>query len=349
MSGPTQWLGLDIGGANIKVATARGWARSAPLALWREPDRLESCLVEVLDCAELAECDAVAITMTGELADTFATKRNGVEFIVAAADRALRQFPRIVRTVFYQLGGRWSDAPAAMENWRATAAANWDALARWAASLAPDQAGLMIDIGSTTTDLVPIRAGQVVARGATDTQRLARGELVYTGVVRSPLCAVLARARFGSASIPLAQELFATMLDVYLWTGQIAEDPSRTDAVDGRAWTRAAAAQRMARAICADADEVDPQWLAVLADQARRAQAEQVAAALGQVLDEQQLRPTIVLTCGQGEFLVSAILEAVGLARLEQRSVTERLGPGVSACAAAYAVAVLAGQGARRL
>ena len=38
------WLGIDIGGANLKAADGRGWARSVPFALWRQPKMLAETL-----------------------------------------------------------------------------------------------------------------------------------------------------------------------------------------------------------------------------------------------------------------------------------------------------------------
>ena len=69
------------------------------------------------------------------------------------------------------------------------AAANWLALATAAARFVADGRGLLIDIGSTTTDLIPLDQGKVVVQGRTDTERLRTGELVYAGIRRTPICA----------------------------------------------------------------------------------------------------------------------------------------------------------------
>ena len=70
------------------------------------------------------------------------------------------------------------------------AAANWLALATLVARLVPDDVGLLIDVGTTTTDLIPLDHGRAAARGRTDTERLQNGELVYAGVRRTPVCAL---------------------------------------------------------------------------------------------------------------------------------------------------------------
>src|SRR4051794_384431 len=76
------WLGLDIGGANLKVGNGQGWARAVPLARWREPHGLAAAIGTLIAGAPPA--DGLAITMTGELCDCFWTKADGVRHILAA-------------------------------------------------------------------------------------------------------------------------------------------------------------------------------------------------------------------------------------------------------------------------
>ncbi|HEY5311305.1 MAG TPA: tetrahydromethanopterin-linked C1 transfer pathway, partial [Pirellulales bacterium] len=78
------WLALDVGGANLKVADGRGFGATVPFALWREPQRLAAALASLLRSAPPAE--RLAATMTGELADCFTTKAEGVRAIVAALE-----------------------------------------------------------------------------------------------------------------------------------------------------------------------------------------------------------------------------------------------------------------------
>src|SRR3978361_399199 len=75
-------LGLDIGGANLKAATADKRAVSVPFALWKQPDKLPVALAELV--AKFPDATEMAVTMTGELCDCFETKRDGVHAIIAA-------------------------------------------------------------------------------------------------------------------------------------------------------------------------------------------------------------------------------------------------------------------------
>src|SRR5215207_7290194 len=172
-------LAVDIGGANTKAAWQDGTSlrtASRPFEIWRDRRALAAVLREV--AAEVAAGPApVAITMTAELSDAFRTKREGVWFVLDAAEEALGDRPLSVLTTAGEL-----------VSIAAARARPWDVAA---ASAHPD--ALLIDIGSTTTDIVPIAAGRVAVTGRDDLGRLLAGELVYTGVLRTNLAAIAAR------------------------------------------------------------------------------------------------------------------------------------------------------------
>ena len=160
------------------------------------------------------------------------------------------------------------------------AASNWHVLARLAGRYVPAGAALLLDIGSTTCDLIPLVDGQPAAVGRTDTQRMLAGELVYTGVERSPVCAVVGQVPYRGRTCGVAQELFATMRDVYLVLGELPEEPGDLQTADGRPATRTAGVARLARMICADDTEFGEEEAVEMAAAVAEAQADLVAAAL---------------------------------------------------------------------
>src|SRR5665213_2920887 len=166
-------LGLDVGGANLKAAHTNRTARSRPFALWKDPGGLADALRNLI--AEMPSADVLAVTMTGELCDCSESKRQGVNVILDAVEAAAAGKPiRVWRT-----DGRFSDLAAARTESLTAAAANWLALATFAGRYAPTGPALLIDIGSTTTDIVPLQDGRPMPKGRTDPERLRSGELVY--------------------------------------------------------------------------------------------------------------------------------------------------------------------------
>src|SRR5580704_944530 len=75
-------LAFDIGGANLKAADGLDFCVSRPFPLWRRPTELAGALAAL--AAEAPAADRWFATMTGELADCFATKAEGVAAIAGA-------------------------------------------------------------------------------------------------------------------------------------------------------------------------------------------------------------------------------------------------------------------------
>ncbi len=328
-------LAFDIGGANLKAADGAGYADSRYFPLWQKPEALSGALREMIHAAPPA--DLLLATMTGELADCYRTKAEGVAAIIAALEAAAQG--RTVR--IYLTDGRFATPAEAREHPRAAAAANWHALARFAGRFAPHGAALLVDIGSTTSDLIPLVDGQPTAQGTTDPERLTSGELVYTGVERSPICAVAPALPWRGELCPTAQELFATTWDAYLLLNLLPEEPQARHTADGRPATREFARERLARAICADREMFSQPDAERAARAVADAQLALLGAALKRVADRLPANVQIVIVSGRGEFLARQLV-AAHLPSVEVVSLSARLGRELSGCATSHALAVLA-------
>ena len=218
--------------------------------VWRDRDALESVLRAVVADAARGRVEAVALTTTAELSDAFRTKREGVGFVLDAAEAALRGRRLLALTT----DGELVSFAEARARPLAVAAANWVASALAVAELHPD--ALMIDVGSTTVDLIPIVAGRVAAVGRTDLDRLLAGELVYTGALRTNLAAIAPSVPVRDRWCPVASELFAISADVHLILGHLTPDGYTCATPDGRPATIDWARERVARLVCADVEQL---------------------------------------------------------------------------------------------
>lgn len=300
-------IGWDVGGAHVKAAR---WQRGRivdaaqwPCPLWQGMDRLDA----VLGAAQARWPDlgslAHAVTMTGEMVDLFEHREQGVARIAARLADALPS-PR-----FFAGGADWATAGEAGAQWERIASANWLATARHTARALPALEGLLVDIGSTTTDLIAFRRGHVVTESRSDAHRLATGELVYHGVVRTPLCALARRIDWKGRPHNVMNEFFATTADVYRLTGELDEahdqHPSADNAPKDARHTRA----RLARMIGLDErDGSAAQWEA-FACAWREAQLAELRAQLEQVRRLHDLQPRATLVAaGCGAFLAPELL-----------------------------------------
>jgi (4-(4-[2-(gamma-L-glutamylamino)ethyl]phenoxymethyl)furan-2-yl)methanamine synthase len=330
--------GWDVGGVNTKVAHVDGGrivsVCGRPFELQRAPDRLVALLRELApEVGRPAEPGDVAhaVTMTAELSQMFRTKRDGVAFVLDAMQAA---FPSSEIRVFAVDGRFLAPAEARLEP-LSVAAANWSATAHLVALDHPD--ALLIDIGTTTTDIIPITDGVVVARGRTDPERLASGELVYTGALRTPAEAIVGEIPVRGETIGVSAEGFALAGDAHLWRGDLAPADYTVPTPDGRSATKEFAGERLARVICADREMLDEAAISEIAEALAAAQVSRIATAIRRVIARHPSLDTAVVT-GLGAFLGEAAARAVGL---DVVSLASELGDAAAQFAPAAAVALL--------
>lgn len=335
-------LGWDVGGANLKAVCLRRSsgevaALERPFALWRSPGRLPVLLGEIANALGGRDAD-MALTMTAELADCFSTRREGVVFVIDAFRRA---FPRN-GTWVWGLDGRFRTADEAREAPLEVASANWLASATRMADIV--SSAIFLDVGSTTSDIVPIVDGRVAASGRTDTERLANGELVYTGALRTPVPAIVRTVPLHGDLCRVAAESFAVAADVHLWLGHIGEPDYTCETPDGRGRSRAETRTRLARVVCADGEDLDDDEITAIARHVSQSQIEQISDAIRQVCGRlvssglAALAPTSAVIGGAGAALARAAAEEASLRVLDMSG---RLGGEEARMGPASAVACL--------
>ncbi len=253
-------IGWDIGGAHLKAALIDTTGNALQVVqvacpLWHGLKALALAIDEVL--AELHEhnpnihdAQIHAITMTGELADIFPDRHTGVIQIANLLDAKLNG-----KKHYYAGRHGFIEFAQVTENTVQIASANWLASAQFVAQ--KQSQALLIDMGSTTTDFVVIANGQPQCRGFNDATRMRFEELVYTGMIRTPLMAVAGSVPFAGEWYTVAAEHFATMADVYRLTGELAEAEDMSDTADGGGKTMQDSARRVARMLGHDLADVE--------------------------------------------------------------------------------------------
>jgi len=300
-------VGWDIGGAHVKAALLRRGqvidAAQWPCPLWLGIDKLDAAL----DTAQARWPDlqrhAHAVTMSGEMVDLFEHREEGV----ARLARVLAH--RLPAPQFFGGEQAWFPATDALAHWQAIASANWLATARHAALVCHDREGLLIDIGSTTTDLIAFGRGRVRSASRGDAQRLQCGELVYQGVVRTPLCVLAQRILWRGVHSNVMNEFFATTADVYRLTGELDPEHDQHPSADNAPKDPAHTCARLARLIGLDGRDADAdEWLALARDWRAR-QCHELRSQVARVAAAHALGPeAIVVGAGCGAFLVPELV-----------------------------------------
>ena len=337
----TTIAGWDLGGANLKLALVENGAlvhaALIPCPIRQDASKFDAALGEALP-----HCPADAlhvVTMTGELSDVFPGRAEGVAYLVGMMRDATEG-----EALFYGERSGFLDCFEAIEQYSEVASANWHASAALLAEFFPD--ALLVDVGTTTSDLVPLKGGAVAARGYTDGVRLTLGELVYTGVVRTPVMAVAQMAPFEGRMQRIAAERFATMADVWRLLGELPDqaDPFPTPDLKGK--TTQESATRLARMLGRDATEAGLlAWVDVARHFAECQLAGIESAALALLAREELGADATVIGAGCGRFVARHLARRIGRPYrdfAEQVDCAPEMRDTAAVCAPAVALALLA-------
>jgi len=317
----TAIVGWDIGAANVKAAglfqeqagDALERVASRPFEIWRGKDLLPEVLQEVFNIVVGAEPpQAMAVTMTAELSDIFASKREGVLFVFEKVEEVFAG----QEIYAFSLSGEFVPLKEARCHPLDFAASNWLASAQWIADHFANC--LIVDIGSTTTDIIPILDGKVAAGGRTDTERLSSGELVFTGALRTNLAAIVQSVPVAGRICRVASEYFAVSGDVHLILGNLTPVDYKCTTPDGREPSVDSARARIARLVCADIEMLSAEEIDELARYVHEKQILQIRSGMEQVTSRlPRLRKYPVIVLGAGAFLGMRAAESIGLDMLK--------------------------------
>jgi hypothetical protein len=330
------FLGIDVGGANAKIATSDGFVDSLYAPLWQNKARLYDVLPGV-NKRFGAGIEAVGAVMTGELSDCFDTRREGVLHIKHALATTFE-----APLLFFEKHCTFRDGSAVDRDPLSFAATNWLASATFIAEQYHD--AIFVDFGSTTTDVIPIVNGEIRAR-KTDLERLKAGELIYSGILRTNIATLLDTVEMGnSEACGVSSELFAITADAYLVLGTITEADYSCSSPNSYAFagrevaekSRVSALQRLARVVCSDLDELGEEGAVAIAEQVKRAQVKALQASLRRMKAKYGLEA--VVAAGIGDFIVQ---EAVDSVNMQFLSLSSSYGEKIAATFPAYAVAML--------
>jgi probable H4MPT-linked C1 transfer pathway protein len=342
-----EFIGWDIGGAHLKAVAVDESRRilavmQEPCPLWQGLDWLHAALDRILGRLSPASGCRHAVTMTGELVDHFANREEGVAALVKAMSK---RCPPDSVAVFAGHDGFLPAGAVKLDDAAKIASANWLASGLWAAANLRE--ALFVDIGSTTTDIFLIQNQRVDHRGYTDYERMRYDELIYTGIVRTPVTALADRAPFEGEWIGLMAEHFATTADIYRLTGELPEAADQMPAADGGEKTVEGSARRLARLFGRDADSAPPEHWRLAARFLRERQLGRIRSGVERQLSRGRLSEMAPLVgAGVGRFLVRELAERLEHPYLDFSDLFSMSKPWsefrIADCAPAAAVACLA-------
>ena len=313
-------IGWDIGGANTKAAflrTKNGAVEEIRTAIqyfpvWKDPRKLANVLSTLKESfSGTAKLDCIGLTMTAELSDAYQTKREGVNRILTCVSQVFPDLPIFVLDVDAKL----RSLDAAKSEPLKVAAANWASTGWLVAQMV--KTCVIIDVGSTSTSIIPVIDGRVSAAGKTDLEKLMVGELVYTGSLRTNVAAIVRSVSLRHCVVGVSSELFAQSADAHLVLGNISEEAYTVETADGRGKSKAEALARLARVVCTDVEMLTEQEIIQIARYIHGKQVEQVLEGMKQVYSRVKSLTTAkipVVVTGLGkDFIAGTAAQRLGV------------------------------------
>ena len=312
-------IGYDIGGANTKaafVSVKNGKLLNATVSakyfpVWKETEKLESVFLTLKQQLGKGKVDGLGVTMTAELSDAYQTKREGVTHILGCLKKTFPNLPIYVLDTFGELKllDTVNQAPLRV------ASANWIATG-WLVTQHFNNC-VVVDVGSTSTSIIPIANGKIEACGKTDLEKLSCGELVYTGSLRTNVAAIVQSIPIRQGVAGVSSELFALSGDVHLLLGNIDSKDYTSETADGRGKSFPDALARLSRVVCADTEMLTQEEIINMAKYIYCMQIRQVAEGLAKVysyMNSMGLRKVPVVVTGLGKnFIARKAAESVGV------------------------------------
>ena len=250
-------LALDIGGAYIKSSLIKFNNSNAKILINKRnafnfrvnSNNLDDALSEELQnhVDKNTIIDMVIITITAETIGIFNTIKDGVIKIAKICEETFFEF----KIYYISTDGNIHNYNQLKNRPMDFASANWVATSKLAAKYIED--GLFIDMGTTTTDIIPIKNKIICPTTKTDMARLVSGELLYMGLLRTYISNIVDKLPFNDTFIPLASEIRCFTAHIYVALGMIKE-LEMLHPFSGKKIkiTRTNSLDAIARSVCAD-------------------------------------------------------------------------------------------------
>ncbi len=246
-------LGIDIGGANTKI-TKLNTNNSYTIdhiyfPMWMKNNELINLLSKYNNNNN--KISKIALVTTAELADAYKTKKEGIENILNSVEEA---FPNKEIYIF-DVNGNFLTVEEGKKKYMDISASNWTATTEFIKKEFNLNDFLLIDMGSTTTDIIPVINGNIVAN-KTDLDRLINKELLYVGTLRTPVSFLTNEIIFKGIKTNMSSEYFAITGDINIIMNKISENEYSCDTPDGKPANKEHCKIRLSKVICSDLEQI---------------------------------------------------------------------------------------------
>ena len=304
MKPKVEYLGIDIGGAHIKIVCLNikkevCYVGYKQCPLWKGIENLKR-EIKFINSLITNKNNKCCITMTGELCDIFKNRRSGAKEIIKVCKLInCRKF------YYTKLDEMFTSRPKFDE----IISMNWHSIGKLSEKKVKN--AILIDFGSTTTDLICIKNGQMKYESSDDFGRINNSELLYTGFMRTPLFAITPYINYIKKRIKLIPENFSNTSDIYRIKKEIKKNFDIDNTLDNRSKTLESSMQRVSRSLGFDFKKEDQRLIKKISEEISNIQLKEIAKKIFEMMKTYGLKKnTSIIISGIGQDVLINFLKS---------------------------------------
>ncbi len=307
------YLGVDIGGAHIKIV---GLDQSKNICLvkyrkcylWRDPKKLKQEITFINSLSNNKDVFC-GITMTAELCDIFPDRLTGARII-------LKECKKIKFKTFLYCNSEKIFNKFHSINLTKFISMNWHSIGRYLENFVNN--AIVIDFGSTTTDFICIKNGEIMNKAFNDFTRLLNGEILYTGLIRTPIFAIKKNIKYKSKKFTIIPEYFSNTSDVYRINKKIKKEFDIDDETDFSDKNVIGSYKRIARSFGMDYQSNDKLFIKKLSEDIMDEQLKMIHKNTKKVMNKFKMKKdTLIILSGIGQEVLKELFKNKKIKPLE--------------------------------
>ncbi len=300
MKNNIKFLGIDIGGAHIKLV---GLDEKKELIFvdylkfyfWKEEKSINKIFNYINSKSNKNTLSG--ITMTAELCDIFKNRVDGFRKIYNYCKKLKNNY------FFYTKSKKIFEK----KNYSAIVSMNWHSIGRLLEKKYKN--AIIVDFGSTTTDIICIKNYVIQNKNFDDFSRINSSELVYTGLTRTPIFAINSKVKINGKNFEIIPEFFSDMSDVYRINSILKKEFDIDETADGKKRSKFLSYSRLSRNFGLDHKKSNQNLIKDLSKKIINTQLERIYLAIGKNRSKYKIEKKCkIIVCGIGKDVLSLFL-----------------------------------------
>ncbi len=306
MKNKIEFLGIDIGGAHLKIIGLDKdgiviFAEYSSCRVW-EGTKFLGKLFKDLNNLFPRKTLKCAITITAEMCDNFKDRKEGFKKIIKLCQiLEFKKYFYVNNSQIFKKKPKYSEFISM----------NWHSIGRFLENKVDN--AILLDFGSTTTDLVCIKDNRIANEYFDDFLRINNYELKYTGFTRTPLYGITHEIKSTNNVQKIIPENFSESSDIYRVLNKLDKKNDVDKTSDNRGKTKKESLIRISRNFGFDYKILFKKKIEKICNEISSIQLYSIYEAMNKLQKKFQIKKPTIIVSGIGQDVLSDYLKKKGI------------------------------------